>query len=407
MAAPSVAALQDVATQLRIDSVASTSRRRQRPPDDVPVGRRHHGGAVLLGDALRSEESAESRQRSLRPVEGACRADPLRRLGRGRTLPARAADGAAHASNRISKGIRRRGCPSSTWRPGSLGQGICAAIGIALNARRIGSAYRTYVLLGDGEIAEGSVWEAADAASHYKLDNLCAIVDANALGQSQPTEFGHDLNRIAARWSAFGWKAHRGRRPRHRGRPEGTGRGARDQRPADRARGADAERQGPVVDRRQGRLARQGAEERRGDRQGDQGARGAADAHRCEARRSAGRAAAAKPDAGRRLRHAAGARLQDGRSRRHPRGVGHGARRRRQARPAHRRARRRREELHVQRSLREGRTRSFLRDVHRRAGHGRSGDGLRGARRRSRSRRRSPASSTAPRISSAWPGSRC
>src|SRR6188474_628065 len=90
---------------------------------------------------------------------------------------------------------------------GSLGQGICAAIGIALNARRIGSAYRTYVLLGDGEIAEGSVWEAADAASHYKLDNLCAIVDANALGQSQPTEFGHDLNRIAARWSAFGWKA--------------------------------------------------------------------------------------------------------------------------------------------------------------------------------------------------------
>ena len=75
------------------------------------------------------------------------------------------------------------------------------------DARRIGSAYRTYVLLGDGEIAEGSVWEAADAASHYKLDNLCAIVDANALGQSQATEFGHDLNRIAARWSAFGWKA--------------------------------------------------------------------------------------------------------------------------------------------------------------------------------------------------------
>ena len=90
---------------------------------------------------------------------------------------------------------------------GSLGQGICAAIGIALNARRIGSGYRTYVLLGDGEIAEGSVWEAADAASHYKLDNLCAIVDANALGQSQPTEFRHDLDRIAARWSAFGWKA--------------------------------------------------------------------------------------------------------------------------------------------------------------------------------------------------------
>src|ERR671918_95053 len=77
---------------------------------------------------------------------------------------------------------------------GSLGQGICAAVGIALNARRIGSQYRTYVLLGDGEIAEGSVWEAADSASHHKLDNLCAIVDVNALGQSQPTEFRHDLD---------------------------------------------------------------------------------------------------------------------------------------------------------------------------------------------------------------------
>ena len=137
-----------------------------------------------------------------------------------------------------------------------------------------------------------------------------------------------------------------------------------------------------------------------------EGARGTADAHRCEtgdqraAQQQQARAAG-------RLRHAAGARLQDGRSRRHPRGVGHGARRRRQARPAHRRARRRREELHVQRSVREGRTRSFLRDVHRRAGHGRRGDGVRGARCRFRSRRRSPASSTARRISSAWPGSRC
>ena len=57
---------------------------------------------------------------------------------------------------------------------GSLGQGICAAIGIALNARRIESDYRTYVLLGDGEMAEGSVWEAARRRrSHYKLDNLC------------------------------------------------------------------------------------------------------------------------------------------------------------------------------------------------------------------------------------------
>ena len=88
---------------------------------------------------------------------------------------------------------------------GSLGQGICAAIGTALNARRIRSDYRTYVLLGDGEMAEGSVWEAANLGQHFKLDNLCAIVDVNRLGQSQPTQFGHDIAAIERRWAAFGW----------------------------------------------------------------------------------------------------------------------------------------------------------------------------------------------------------
>jgi transketolase len=88
---------------------------------------------------------------------------------------------------------------------GSLGQGICAAIGTALNARRIQSDYRTYVLLGDGEMAEGSVWEAANVALHYRLDNLCGIVDVNGLGQSQQTQFDHRMDEMAARWNAFGW----------------------------------------------------------------------------------------------------------------------------------------------------------------------------------------------------------
>jgi transketolase len=88
---------------------------------------------------------------------------------------------------------------------GSLGQGICAAVGTALNARRIGSDYRTYALLGDGEMAEGSVWEAADVALYHKLDNLCGIVDVNALGQSRHTQFEHRMDEIAARWNAFGW----------------------------------------------------------------------------------------------------------------------------------------------------------------------------------------------------------
>ena len=88
---------------------------------------------------------------------------------------------------------------------GSLGQGLAAGVGIALNARRIKSDYRTYVLLGDGETAEGSVWEAASVASAYKLDSLCGITDVNGLGQSGPTQWQHDTEPLAARWRAFGW----------------------------------------------------------------------------------------------------------------------------------------------------------------------------------------------------------
>ena len=90
---------------------------------------------------------------------------------------------------------------------GSLGQGLCVGVGCALNARRIKSPYRTYVLMGDGETAEGSVWEAAASAHFHKLDNLCAIVDVNALGQSRATELGHDMETHRVRWAAFGWHA--------------------------------------------------------------------------------------------------------------------------------------------------------------------------------------------------------
>ena len=88
---------------------------------------------------------------------------------------------------------------------GSLGQGLAAGVGIALNARRINSDYRTYVLLGDGECAEGSVWEAASVASAQKLDSLCGITDVNAFGQSGPTQWQHDTEPLASRWRAFGW----------------------------------------------------------------------------------------------------------------------------------------------------------------------------------------------------------
>ncbi|NKB82401.1 MAG: transketolase [Nitrospirales bacterium] len=91
---------------------------------------------------------------------------------------------------------------------GSLGQGLSAGVGIALNAKRLEkNPYRTYVLLGDGESVEGSVWEAAELGRYYQLDNLCAIVDVNRFGQSDPTLLAHDLEAYRARWEGFGWHA--------------------------------------------------------------------------------------------------------------------------------------------------------------------------------------------------------
>lgn len=89
---------------------------------------------------------------------------------------------------------------------GSLGQGLSVGVGMALNARLDGLDYNTYVLLGDGECAEGSVWEAASLAGIYKLANLIALVDVNRLGQSQPTAFQHDMSVYQARFKAFGWR---------------------------------------------------------------------------------------------------------------------------------------------------------------------------------------------------------
>ncbi|MEY2467268.1 MAG: transketolase [Verrucomicrobiota bacterium] len=89
---------------------------------------------------------------------------------------------------------------------GSLGQGLSVGVGMALCARLDNLDYKTYVLMGDGEIAEGAVWEAASLAGIYKLSNLVGIVDVNRLGQSQETAFGHHIDVYAKRFAAFGWR---------------------------------------------------------------------------------------------------------------------------------------------------------------------------------------------------------
>ncbi len=90
---------------------------------------------------------------------------------------------------------------------GSLGQGLSIGSGMALNAKYIDKlTYRTYVLLGDSEMAEGSQWEAMQLAAHYRLNNLIGILDVNRLGQRGETMYGHDTEAYASRIASFGWE---------------------------------------------------------------------------------------------------------------------------------------------------------------------------------------------------------
>ncbi len=95
--------------------------------------------------------------------------------------------------------------PGIEMNSGSLGHGLPVSVGMALAGKMDGRDYRVYTVMGDGELAEGSVWEAAMAANQFHLDNLCAVVDRNRLQISGNTEdvMAHDS--LQARWSAFGW----------------------------------------------------------------------------------------------------------------------------------------------------------------------------------------------------------
>ena len=95
--------------------------------------------------------------------------------------------------------------PGTDMSTGSLGHGLSIGVGMALAARLQKKDYRTFVLLGDGELAEGSVWEAAMAAAHFKVDNLLAIVDRNRLQVDDFTDRIMVLEPIADKWRAFGW----------------------------------------------------------------------------------------------------------------------------------------------------------------------------------------------------------
>lgn len=100
---------------------------------------------------------------------------------------------------------RDKGLPGIELSAGSLGQGICVATGLSLAARTDGRDWRVFCLMGDGELQEGSVWEAAMCAAHYNLDNLIVIIDRNRLQIDGPTAGVMEIEPLAGKWKAFGW----------------------------------------------------------------------------------------------------------------------------------------------------------------------------------------------------------
>ncbi|MEK8215386.1 MULTISPECIES: transketolase [unclassified Paenibacillus] len=95
--------------------------------------------------------------------------------------------------------------PGIEMNTGALGHGLPISVGMALAAKRDGRSYRVFCLMGDGEQAEGSNWEAAMAGAHYKLDNLVGIIDRNRLQISGTTEEVMGLDPLDEKWAAFGW----------------------------------------------------------------------------------------------------------------------------------------------------------------------------------------------------------
>jgi len=200
-------ALADLAAQLRVDSIRATT----------AAGSGHPTSAMSAADIV-----AVLFQKYLRFDFQHPRAPDNDRfiLSKGHACPvlyaAFKAAGAIDDAELLSLrklGSRLEGHPNPRVLPlvdvatGSLGQGLAVGVGMALVARLDGLPFRTYVLMGDSETAEGSVWEAFDKASHYQLDNLCALIDMNRLGQSGPTELGWYAEAYVARARAFGWHA--------------------------------------------------------------------------------------------------------------------------------------------------------------------------------------------------------
>ncbi|MEU2773733.1 transketolase [Streptomyces sp. NPDC007162] len=200
------AELVELAQQLRVDSVrAAAAAESGHPTSSMSAA---DVMAVLLARHLRYDFDRPSHPGNDRFILSKGHASPL-------LYAAYKAAGAIDDAELLTfrkLGSHLEGHPTPRRLPwvetatGSLGQGLPVGVGIALSGKRLEHGrYRVWVLCGDSELAEGSVWEAAEHAGYEHLDNLTVIVDVNRLGQRGPTRHGHDLDAYARRFQAFGW----------------------------------------------------------------------------------------------------------------------------------------------------------------------------------------------------------
>ncbi|MFI7383631.1 transketolase [Streptomyces sp. NPDC049813] len=206
MTTPTDTELHDLAQQLRVDAVRAAA----------AAGSGHPTSSLSAADLLAVLLARHFRYDFARPAHPG---NDRFVLSKGHASPllyaAYKAAGAIDDAELLTfrtLGSRLEGHPTPRRLPwvetatGSLGQGLPVAVGIALAGKRLDRVdYRVHVLCGDSELAEGSVWEAAEHAGFEHLDNLTVTVDVNRLGQRGPTRHGHDLDAYARRFQAFGW----------------------------------------------------------------------------------------------------------------------------------------------------------------------------------------------------------
>jgi transketolase len=179
------------------------------------AGSGHPGGALSSADLFACLYGAEMN------VWPSAVDEPTRDrfvLSKGHAAPALYATGAYYGfcDRKASLALRKLNSPFQghphvldlPWvetSTGSLGQGISVAVGMAIGLRLQKIPARVYTMLGDGELQEGEVWEAAMSAAHHKLDNLCAVIDYNKLQSDNHNDAIMRLEPLAAKWRAFGW----------------------------------------------------------------------------------------------------------------------------------------------------------------------------------------------------------